>query len=75
MRIASAGIVGVIQMVVRASCRDPMCNMVVHYFPPITLKQIQDCPPFSCIPLEPGEHKHDWKIEEISIGGKPIVKL
>lgn len=42
--------------------------MVAHYFPPITLEQIQKCPPFHNMPLLDGEHKHDWKIEEITIG-------
>lgn len=62
-------------MVVRASCQIPMCNMVAHYYPPITLEKVIECPPFHGMPLLEGEHEHDWKIEEIKIGGKKIVKL
>jgi len=50
---------------IRASCTGENCNMVAHYYPPITLKMIQDCPPFHNMPLLEGEHQHDWKIEEL----------
>lgn len=55
-------------MTVRASCRE--CNMVAHYYSPITLKQIQDCPPFSCCPKDDNDCDHVWNIQEIQIGGK-----
>ena len=44
------------------------CNMVVNYHAPITLEEVQKCPPFHNLPLEPGEHKHEWKIKEITFG-------
>ena len=55
-------------MTVRASCRK--CNMIAHYFPPITLQQIIDCPPFHNMPLFEDECHHEWNITEINLRGK-----
>ena len=54
---------GEYKMTVRASC--PKCNMIAHYFPPITLQQIQKCLPFSCLPKDPDDCDHEWIIKEI----------
>jgi len=44
------------------------CGMVVNYHSPITLEQVEKCPPFHNFPIDKGEHKHEWKITEIKFG-------
>lgn len=51
---------------IRASCHK--CNTVAHYFPPITLEQIKQCPPFHGQPIADGDCNHEWIIKEIKIG-------
>jgi len=42
--------------------------MVVNYHSPITMAEVVKCPPFHNFPVEEGEHKHVWKIKEITFG-------
>jgi len=46
------------------------CSMVVNYHSPITIEQVEECPPFHNFPIEEGGHKHEWKITEIKFGKK-----
>jgi len=42
--------------------------MVVNYHSPITLEQVEECPPFHNLPVDKNQHKHEWKITEIKFG-------
>lgn len=55
---------------IQCTCTLHNCFFVVNYHSPITLQQVQDCPPFHNMPLLEGEHEHDWKIVEVKFGGK-----
>jgi hypothetical protein len=46
---------------ITCKCLVDGCFFVAHY-QSHTLQQIKDSPPMSSIPLEPGEHAHQWEI-------------
>lgn len=55
---------------IQASCKLPNCFFVINYHGPITMEQVERCPPFHDMPLLEGEHDHQWKITEVKFGSK-----
>jgi len=53
---------------IQCTCKVIGCFIVVNYHSPITLEQVEKCPPFHNMPLLEGEHEHEWKITEIKFG-------
>lgn len=53
---------------IQCTCTLPNCFFVVNYHAPITLQDVEKCPPFHNMPLLEGEHVHQWKIKEIKFG-------